>query len=88
VLPQEGMLPDRLLSFCLFPSFYGLPGAKRPASSDFSFPDLGFNRRIGGLAQTAQDQFSYALGSPHLDAAAIIVVAQPDIVVDDIQDGH
>jgi hypothetical protein len=30
------------------------------------FPTLSFNRRLGGLAQTTQDQFSYALGSPHL----------------------
>ena len=37
VLPQEAILPDRLLSFFLFSSFYGLPGAKRPASLAFSF---------------------------------------------------
>jgi hypothetical protein len=31
--------------------------------------NLSFNRRVGGLAQAAQDQLFYALGSPHFDAA-------------------
>jgi len=52
------------LSFLLW-----FAGREAPGLSGFQFfRNLCFNRRLGGLAQTAQDQFSYALGSPHLDA--------------------
>jgi len=53
-----------------FSSLLWFSGREAPGLFGFQFfPNLSFNRRIGGLTQTAQDQFSYALGSPHLDAA-------------------
>jgi len=64
------MLPDRLLSFLPFSFLLWFAGREAPGLFGFQlFLTLSFNRRLGGLAHAAQDEFCYALGSPHLNAA-------------------
>jgi hypothetical protein len=53
-----------------FSSLLWFAGRGAPGLSGVQlFRNLSFNRRVGGLAQAAQDQLFYALGSPHFDAA-------------------